>query len=254
MRRFPVDDKRLVRDDAVSRQLLTSKSTDDLFPRAIPCMKRRASAESSAGWVTHDEILSRRHSTRCRRSFAFAIPKLMSSFDVPFVEGKLQREIKEEDAYFTARQGIDITLVPSSTASAAITPTSSVPDFSFVSSPLRASYMGRAFSSTGSDGASTPAEEQRSTAATAVQHHTSTHTAAEVATLLARALPRGAPAATAEQHHTSTSFSVDGESKLASGDFDGTCKVWDSSTGALLPADEVAALLARYLPRDASSW
>ena len=198
MRNVPVDEKRLVRDDAVSRKLLTSKSTDDLLPRVIPCMKRRASAESSAGWVTHDELLSRRQSTRCRRSFLFAMPKLMSSFDVPFVEDKFQLEIEEEDAYFTVRQGIDTTPVPSPTASAAITPTFSAPYFSFVSSPLRVPYMRRAasaFFSTGSDGASTPAEERRSTgtpAATAEQRHTSTHTADEVAALLARALPRGA--------------------------------------------------------------
>ena len=198
MRSFPQDDKRLFRDDAASRNLLTSKSTDDLLPRAIPCMKRRASAESSAGWVTHEELLSHRQFTRCRRSFAFAIPKLMSSFDMPVVEDKLQLENEEEDAYSTARQGIDITPMPSSTASTSVTSTSSVLDFSFVSSPLRATNIGRAapaFSSTGSDGASLPAEERRSTdasAATAVQRHTSIHTADDVAALLARALPRGA--------------------------------------------------------------
>jgi hypothetical protein len=198
MRNFPQDDKRLVRDDAASRHLLTSKSTDNLLPRAIPRMKRRASAESSAGWMTHEEFLSRRHSTRCRRSFAFAIPKLMSSFDMPVVEDKLELEIEEEDAYSTARQGIDITPVPSATASAAFTPTSSVPDLSFVSSPLHASYMGRAapaFFSTGINSASTPAEERRSTgmpAATVEQRHANTHVEEEVAALLARLLPRGA--------------------------------------------------------------
>ena len=95
MRSFPQDEKRLFRDDAASRQLLTSKSTDNLLPRAIPCMKRRASAESSAGWVTHEELLSHRQYTRCKRSCAFAIPKLMSSFDMPVVEDKLQLENEE---------------------------------------------------------------------------------------------------------------------------------------------------------------
>jgi len=167
MRNFPVDGKRLVRDDAVSRQLLTSKSTTDLLPRAIPCMQRRASAESSAGWVAHEELLSRRQSTRCKRSFLFAMPKLMSSFDVPVVEDTLQLENEEEDDYSTARQGIDITPLPSSTASAAITPT----------------------------GASTSVEARRSTgapAATAEQRHASAHAEEEVAALLACAFPRGA--------------------------------------------------------------
>ena len=198
MRSFPVDDKRLVRDHVVSRQLLTSKSTDNLLPRTIPCMKRRASTESSAGWVTHEELLSRRHFTRCRRSILFAMPKLMSSFDVPVVEDKLQLENEEEDACSTACEGISTTPLPSSPASAAITTTSSVPDFSFVASTLRASYMGRAapaFSSTGSNGASPSVEVRQSTgtsAATVQQCHASIHAADEVAALLARALPRGA--------------------------------------------------------------
>ncbi|KAJ1478378.1 quinon protein alcohol dehydrogenase-like superfamily [Baffinella frigidus] len=37
-----------------------------------------------------------------------------------------------------------------------------------------------------------------------------------------------------EDHVSCASFSVDDGSKLASGSSDGTCKVWDSSTGALL--------------------
>mmetsp|Transcript_19987 Transcript_19987/g.48407 ORF Transcript_19987/g.48407 Transcript_19987/m.48407 type:complete len:391 (+) Transcript_19987:93-1265(+) len=44
---------------------------------------------------------------------------------------------------------------------------------------------------------------------------------------------------------SSISFSVNGsnESKLASGSYDGTCKVWDSSTGALLRTIEVGSTI-----------
>ena len=41
----------------------------------------------------------------------------------------------------------------------------------------------------------------------------------------------------------SASFSVDDGTKLASGSFDGTCKVWDPSTGALMRTIEVGAAI-----------
>ncbi|KAJ1471005.1 hypothetical protein T484DRAFT_1845674 [Baffinella frigidus] len=49
------------------------------------------------------------------------------------------------------------------------------------------------------------------------------------------------PIAGHESHVDCASFSVDGGSKLASGGNDGTCKVWDSSTGALLRTINVGA-------------
>ncbi|KAJ1467780.1 hypothetical protein T484DRAFT_1921190 [Baffinella frigidus] len=86
MRNFVLAAPRLVRDDYVSPVQPRSKSVDDLLPRthakaALPGFQRHASAEGSTGWVTQEELLARRHSTKRSRCAFPDFPKLMSSFD-----------------------------------------------------------------------------------------------------------------------------------------------------------------------------
>jgi hypothetical protein len=86
MRTFVLAVARVFRDDYVPPVHPRSKSADDLLPRtrakdAPPGFQRRASAEGSTGWVTHEELLAHRHFTKCQRRALPDFPKLMSSWD-----------------------------------------------------------------------------------------------------------------------------------------------------------------------------
>ena len=128
---------RLVRNDPIMMARLgrTSSQGDsttfDGRTAAPPVFNRCASAENSAGWVTHDALLALRHFTRRKRGSLFVVPKLMSSFDD--LNGGLLEEMAEEHAR-PAHQEIkhhDVELAPApSAASAAFTPTSSSADVS----------------------------------------------------------------------------------------------------------------------------
>ena len=80
---------RLVRNDPISRELRSSKSSGRLLPHAHahsaadvpPGFRRCASAEDSTGWVEHEEFLGQRHYSRRKRGSKLALPKLMSSFE-----------------------------------------------------------------------------------------------------------------------------------------------------------------------------
>ncbi|KAJ1474014.1 hypothetical protein T484DRAFT_1912084 [Baffinella frigidus] len=90
MRTFVLAVARVFRDDYVPPVHPRSKSADDLLPRthakateaALPGFQRCASEEGSTGWVTHEELLAHRHSTRRQRRAVLDFPKLMSSWDV----------------------------------------------------------------------------------------------------------------------------------------------------------------------------
>ncbi|KAJ1487705.1 hypothetical protein T484DRAFT_1888665 [Baffinella frigidus] len=123
--------QRLVRDD-VSPKHSFSKSADDLLgagarQAALPVFQRCASAEGSAGWVTHEELLAHRHSKRRQRCL-LNLPKLTSSFDLDedaSFSSSSSSPVNKDDTYHGADDTYHAALSSDAASAASSRPSSS---------------------------------------------------------------------------------------------------------------------------------